>query len=89
MEQLWDSDFEDMLHLLVWEKYPTALQKELLSRKLAECMSNIPLGVRQVIEALPSVFTGSLIILDLLISLKQTRCAATAHADGGTFCIPG
>ncbi|RHZ63777.1 uncharacterized protein CDV56_107771 [Aspergillus thermomutatus] len=42
LEQLWGSDFEDMLHLLVWGSYPTALQKKELSSKLAEEMLMVP-----------------------------------------------
>jgi citrate synthase len=53
LEQLWDSDFEDMLHLLVWGSYPTALQKKELSRKLAEEMATVPKSLHRTIETLP------------------------------------
>ncbi|KAF7122920.1 hypothetical protein CNMCM5793_001096 [Aspergillus hiratsukae] len=53
LQQLWDSDFEDMLHLLVWGSYPTALQKKELSWKLAEEMTMVPKSVHRTIETLP------------------------------------
>jgi citrate synthase len=53
LEQLWDSDFEDMLHLLVWRSYPTASQKKELSRKLAGEMVMVPKSVHRTIATLP------------------------------------
>ncbi|GFG09619.1 citrate synthase [Aspergillus udagawae] len=53
LEQLWDSDFEDMLHLLVWGSYPTASQKKGLSRKLAGEMAMVPKSVHRTIATLP------------------------------------
>lgn len=55
LEQLWESDFEDMLHLMVWGKYPTPSQSESLRKDLASLMSNIPSTVFEVIEDFPYV----------------------------------
>ncbi|KAF9893653.1 hypothetical protein FE257_010965 [Aspergillus nanangensis] len=54
LEQLWHSDFEDMLHLLVWSSYPTPLQRKELSQKLAAHMLDIPESVHSAIKSLPS-----------------------------------
>lgn len=50
---MWNSDFEDMLHLLVWGSYPTAIQKKELSRKLAGYMLDVPETVQKAIQSLP------------------------------------
>ncbi|EAW14389.1 putative citrate synthase [Aspergillus clavatus NRRL 1] len=54
LQQLWDSEFEDMLHLLVWGTYPTLRQRKELSRKLVDCMLAVPKTVHEVIRTLPS-----------------------------------
>jgi citrate synthase len=53
LEQLWGSDFEDMLHLMVWVKYPTPLQKESLRQALVTAMLDIPESVVAAVHALP------------------------------------
>ena len=53
MEQLWQSEFEDMLHLMVWGKYPTPSQRESLRKTLALLMMDIPTTVFEVIESFP------------------------------------
>ena len=53
LEEMWNSDFEDMLHLLVWGSYPTAIQKKELSRKLAGYMLDVPETVQKAIQSLP------------------------------------
>ncbi|KAE8363262.1 citrate synthase-like protein [Aspergillus caelatus] len=53
LAQLWDSDFEDMLHLLVWGTYPTMQQKRDLNRKLTEQMLAVPESVHRTIRGLP------------------------------------
>ncbi|OOO11086.1 Citrate synthase [Aspergillus oryzae] len=53
LSQLWDSDFEDMLHLLVWGTYPTMQQKKDLNRKLTEQMLAVPDSVHRTIRGLP------------------------------------
>lgn len=55
MEQLWDSDFEDMFHLLLWGTYPAVHQRKELSRALAVHMQEVPDEVFTVIQALPYV----------------------------------
>lgn len=61
LQQLWESDFEEMLHLMVWEKYPTSLQKEALRHSLALHMSNIPDCVVKAIESIPYALYHSLL----------------------------
>ncbi|OOF91575.1 hypothetical protein ASPCADRAFT_57017 [Aspergillus carbonarius ITEM 5010] len=53
LEQLWESDFEDVLHLLVWATYPTVLQRNDLSHKLTEAMLAVPESVQRTIQSLP------------------------------------
>ncbi|KAE8167975.1 citrate synthase [Aspergillus tamarii] len=53
LAQLWGSDFEDMLHLLVWGTYPTMQQKGDLNRKLTEQMLAVPESVHRTIRGLP------------------------------------
>ncbi|KAE8333286.1 citrate synthase [Aspergillus sergii] len=53
LSQLWDSDFEDMLHLLVWGTYPTIQQKKDLNRKLTDQMLAVPDSVHRTIRGLP------------------------------------
>ncbi|KAB8269257.1 citrate synthase-like protein [Aspergillus minisclerotigenes] len=53
LSQLWDSDFEDMLHLLVWGTYPTMQQKKDLNRKLTDQMLAVPDSVHRTIRGLP------------------------------------
>lgn len=50
---MWNSEFEDMLHLLVWGTYPSALQRKELSRKLASYMLDVPGSVQKVVQLLP------------------------------------
>jgi citrate synthase len=50
---MWNSDFEDMLHLLVWGSYPTAAQRERLRRDLASDMLAVPGSVQNAIHAMP------------------------------------
>jgi citrate synthase len=53
LEQLWQSEFEDMLHLMVWKKYPTPSQSEMLRKTLVSLMLEIPHSVFEVIEKFP------------------------------------
>ncbi|GKZ42587.1 hypothetical protein AbraIFM66951_002278 [Aspergillus brasiliensis] len=53
VEQLWESDFEDVLHLLVWGSYPTVPQRNELSHKLTEAMLAVPDDVQRTIQSLP------------------------------------
>jgi citrate synthase len=55
LDQLWSCEFEDMLHLMVWGRYPTPSQSESLRRTLASLMADIPKTVFEVIEKFPSV----------------------------------
>jgi citrate synthase len=66
LEQLWDSDFEGMFHLLVWGTYPTARQRVELSRTLAQHMQEIPDSVHETIQHLPYAF--------LTLTLFQVSC---------------
>lgn len=55
LEQLWQADFEDMYHLLVWGIYPSESQRTELSLPLAQYILAIPATVHNVITRLPSV----------------------------------
>lgn len=50
---MWNGDFEDMLHLLVWGIYPTAAQRKVLSQKLAGYMVEVPENVLKAVQSLP------------------------------------
>ncbi|KAL4958349.1 citrate synthase-like protein [Aspergillus filifer] len=54
LEELWDSDFEDMLYLLVWGTYPTAQQKEDTRLVLAKQMLAVPESVQSAVQSLPT-----------------------------------
>lgn len=58
LDQLWGCDFEEMFHLLLWGRYPTASQCEELRQTLAQYMQEVPDIVRQTIFNLP--YDGSL-----------------------------
>lgn len=53
LEQLWEADFEDMFHLLMWGTYPSATQRSELSRMLARHMLAVPRTVHDAIHVLP------------------------------------
>ncbi|KAL4938118.1 citrate synthase-like protein [Aspergillus oleicola] len=53
LEELWNSDFEDMLYLLVWGSYPTAQQKEDIRVQLAKQMLAVPESVQKAVQSLP------------------------------------
>ena len=55
IEDLWDCDFEDIVHLMVWEKLPSPLEKESLRSALAMAMMDVPEDVVRVIQAFPYV----------------------------------
>lgn len=52
LEQLWDADFEDMLHLLVWDTYPSPEERTGLREKLARYMEQVPRSVHEAIQTL-------------------------------------
>ncbi|KAF5857911.1 hypothetical protein ETB97_005148 [Aspergillus alliaceus] len=85
LAQLWESDFEDMLYLLVWGTYPTAQQKKELSGKLTEQMLVVPQEVQRTIQALPYRSTTSPLPLILAGLSAYLACfpetiPASAHA---------
>ncbi|KAL4771551.1 citrate synthase [Aspergillus nidulans var. acristatus] len=63
LEELWTSDFEDMLHLLVWGSYPTPPQKEQLRSKLAAQMLAVPETVQTAVQSLPNTTPPLALIL--------------------------
>ncbi|KAL4741242.1 citrate synthase-like protein [Aspergillus similis] len=63
LEELWTSDFEDMLHLLVWGSYPTPQQKEQLRSKLAAQMLAVPETVQTAVQSLPNTTPPLALIL--------------------------
>ncbi|KAL4980981.1 citrate synthase-like protein [Aspergillus desertorum] len=54
LEELWTSDFEEMLHLLVWGSYPAPPQREQLRSKLAAQMLAVPDIVQTAVQSLPN-----------------------------------
>ncbi|OGM47738.1 citrate synthase [Aspergillus bombycis] len=63
LAQLWDSDVEDMLHLLVWGTYPTWQQKKDLNRKLTDQMLAVPESVHRTIRGFPQATSPLPLIL--------------------------
>ncbi|KAJ5190013.1 hypothetical protein N7491_007946 [Penicillium cf. griseofulvum] len=63
LDQLWGCDFEEMFHLLLWGKYPTASQYEELRQRLAQYMQGVPDIVRQAIFNLPKTTSPLPLIL--------------------------
>lgn len=54
-EQLWDNDFEDMIHLMVWETLPSQEEKEELRKDIADVACSIPDSVAQAVRNFPYV----------------------------------
>lgn len=52
-DQLRDKDFEDVLHLLVWEELPSPSQRETLRHALALAMTKVPQSVLNATNAFP------------------------------------
>jgi citrate synthase len=74
LEQLWEKDFEDMFHLLLWGSLPTNSQRTRLSQMLARYMDDIPPVVHQAIQTLPYVsFQERLHCSDTKVSLVEER----------------
>lgn len=48
--QLWDCEFEDILHLMVWERLPSQSQKMSLRKELVTAMMDIPATVIKIIR---------------------------------------
>ncbi|KAL6715299.1 hypothetical protein ACLMJK_007564 [Lecanora helva] len=53
LTQLWTCDFEAMLHLMVWNEYPTEQQIESLRFSLATAMMEVPKSVVDTIRSFP------------------------------------
>lgn len=53
LEQLHDSEYEDVLHLLVWGSIPTTSERQRLSRALAEQMLAVPEHVKKTVKSFP------------------------------------
>ncbi|KNG84511.1 hypothetical protein ANOM_008235 [Aspergillus nomiae NRRL 13137] len=84
LAQLWDSDFEDMLHLLVWGTYPTRQQKKDLNRKLAHQMLTVPESVHRTIRELPRATSPLPLILAGLsayLACFPDTIPASTHAN--------
>ncbi|PWY89072.1 citrate synthase [Aspergillus heteromorphus CBS 117.55] len=86
LEQLWDSDFEDMLHLLVWASYPTGLQRDVLRRSLTEAMLAVPDTVKRTIQSLPGTSSPlSLIVAGLSAYLASNSDLIPASTDANLY----
>ncbi|KAE8399567.1 citrate synthase-like protein [Aspergillus pseudonomiae] len=84
LAQLWDSDFEDMLHLLVWGTYPTRQQKQDLNRKLTRQMLTVPESVHRTIQELPRTTSPLPLILAGLsayLACFPDTIPASTHAN--------
>ena len=53
LKQLWTCNFEEMLHLMVWKEYPTALQVESLRARLAAQLTSVPENVVKAVRSFP------------------------------------
>ncbi|KAE8344410.1 hypothetical protein BDV24DRAFT_171877 [Aspergillus arachidicola] len=80
LSQLWDSDFEDMLHLLVWGTYPTIQQRKDLNRKLTDQMLAVPDSVHRTIRGLPRT-TSPLPLILAGLSAYLACCPDTIPAS--------
>lgn len=49
------AEFEDLLHLLVWGRWPSAAEKEALRNELIEAAKEVPGSVQTVICGFPYV----------------------------------
>ncbi|OJJ32489.1 hypothetical protein ASPWEDRAFT_118271 [Aspergillus wentii DTO 134E9] len=86
LEELWDSDFEDMLHLLVWGTYPTAPQRKEVSRRLAGHMQDIPENVSKAIGSLSKTTPPlALIMTGLSVYLGCTPDTIPASSQANMY----
>lgn len=53
VDKLWTSDFEDLFHLMVFEKYPSPTERESLRKSLEQDMMNVPGVVVDTIRSFP------------------------------------
>jgi citrate synthase len=70
LEQLWEAHFEEMLHLLVWETFPTTAQRTELRQKLARHMQDVPNIVYKTILSFPYDLTF-IAVLCLVVALQS------------------
>lgn len=89
LEQLWDSDFEDMFSLLVWDVYHTEAQRKDLSRKLARYMQDVSPDVHRAIQSLPYVYSektelGSMIYFGMY---QENHSAFATHTRWACSCV--
>ncbi|KAL2843321.1 hypothetical protein BJY01DRAFT_235711 [Aspergillus pseudoustus] len=68
LEDMWNSEFEDMSYLLVWGSYPTEAQREKLRQNLARDMLAGPDSVKKAVHAMPATTPP------LPPSLESTYC---------------
>ncbi|KAL2004489.1 hypothetical protein VTN00DRAFT_3461 [Thermoascus crustaceus] len=85
LEQVWDSNFEEMLHLMVWGKYPTSQQKEELRQVLATTMSKVPENVVNTIKAFPSTSPPMPMIIAGLAAYVACNPESIPASNGGNI----
>lgn len=63
VDDLWTSDFEDLFHLMVFEKYPSPTERESLRKALEQEMMNVPGVVVDTIRSFPPTSPPMFMIL--------------------------
>lgn len=85
IDQLWDCDFEDILHLMVWEKLPSTSQKDSLRKALVNAMLDIPAVVVSVIKAFPPSTPPVPMIMAGLAAYMSTKPSNIPAFTGGNI----
>nr|ANF07286.1 citrate synthase-like protein [Paecilomyces fulvus] len=85
LDQLWDSDFEELFHLLVWGKYPTRVQKDDLSNTLANYMKNVPENVVKAIRSFPRSTSPMPMVIAGLAAYIASDPESIPAANGGNI----
>ncbi|PYH69137.1 putative citrate synthase [Aspergillus vadensis CBS 113365] len=86
LEQLWESDFEDVLHLLVWGSYPTVPQRNNLSHELTGAMLAVSDDVQRTIWSLPGASSPlPLIVAGLSACLASHPDMIPASRDANMY----
>ena len=62
LAEFWQTaEFEDLAHLLIWGRLPSAAEKEAFRKELVVGAQNIPDSVSKVIQSFPYVLPRSIL----------------------------
>lgn len=71
------AEFEDLVHFLVWGRWPSAIEKEALRSELVKAAQDVPESVKTVICGFPYVLFHSYnlgILEPLILFMQKNGC---------------